>query len=72
MDKLEDLRDDMEDMKYESEYMNELMNRDYDIDVNQADLDDDFADLEAQYYRDMKANTNSNKQYKPQTYNNMS
>ena len=61
----------MEDMKYESEYMNELLNRDYDIDVNEADLDDDFADLEAQYYRDMKQkNTNTN-QYNPQTFNSL-
>ena len=43
LDKLEDLRDDMQDMRYESEYMNELLNRDYDIDVNEADLDDEFA-----------------------------
>lgn len=52
--------------------MNDLLNRDYDIDVNEADLDDDFAELEAQYYKDMKSKSVTNKQYNPQTFNNYS
>lgn len=37
---MDDIRDEMEDMRYEAEYMNELLNRDYDVDVNEADLDE--------------------------------
>ena len=33
-DKLDDLRDEMDEMKYESDYMNEMLNRDYECDVD--------------------------------------
>jgi charged multivesicular body protein 5 len=46
LDKLDDIRDQMMDMKYESDYMNEMLNRDYDIDVNEEDLDDELGQLE--------------------------
>ena len=36
MDKLDDIRDQMDDLKYESEYMNELLNRDYELDVDES------------------------------------
>ena len=42
IDKLDDLRDEMDELKYESDYMNELLNRDYEIDVDEADLDDEL------------------------------
>lgn len=47
------------------------MNRDYDIDVNEGDLEDEFAELEAQYYKDMKSKNTTNQQYNPQMYNNL-
>ena len=34
MDKLDDLRDQMDELKYETDYMNEMLNRDYDCDVD--------------------------------------
>lgn len=40
IDKLDDLRDEMDDLKYESDYMNEMLNRDYDIDIDESELDD--------------------------------
>jgi charged multivesicular body protein 5 len=46
IDKLDDLRDEMDELKYESDYMNELLNRDYEIDVDEADLDDELGELE--------------------------
>ena len=52
--------------------MNELMNRDYEVDVNEGDLDDEFAELEAQYYQDMKNKNPANRNQNPQVYNNMS
>ena len=30
----------MDEMKYESDYMNEMLNRNYDLDVDEDDLDD--------------------------------
>ena len=42
IDKMEDLRDEMLDMKIESDYVNEMMNRNYDIDVDEDDLDDEL------------------------------
>ena len=33
-------------MKYESDYMNEMLNRDYDCDVDEDDLDDELGMLE--------------------------
>ena len=46
LDRLDDIRDQMMDMKYESDYMNEMLNRDYDIDVDEDDLDDELGHLE--------------------------
>jgi charged multivesicular body protein 5 len=40
IDKLDDLRDEMDDLKYESDYMNEMLNRDYNVDIDEDDLDD--------------------------------
>lgn len=34
-DKMADLQDQMLDMKFESEYMNEMMNRNYEVDVDE-------------------------------------
>lgn len=34
IDKLDDLREEMDELKYESDYMNEMLNRDYDCDVD--------------------------------------
>jgi len=40
IDKLDDLRDEMDELKYESDYMNEMLNRDYNVDIDEDDLDD--------------------------------
>lgn len=42
IDKLDDIRDEMDEMKYDSEYMNEMLNRNYDCDVDEDDLDDEL------------------------------
>ena len=36
MDKMDDIRDQMDELKYESDYMNELLNRDYELDVDES------------------------------------
>lgn len=45
IDKLDDLRDEMDDLKYESDYMNDMLNRDYEIDIDEAELDDELGEL---------------------------
>lgn len=45
MDALDDIRDEMEEMAAESEYMNELMSRDYEVDVDEGDLDEELRAL---------------------------
>ncbi len=36
---MDDIRDEMEEMRADSEYMSELLSRDYEVDVNEADVD---------------------------------
>ena len=44
----------MEDMKYETEYMNEVLNcRNYDMDVNEADLDAEMQELDDDLFKEM-------------------
>jgi charged multivesicular body protein 5 len=57
VDKLDDLRDEMDELKYESDYMNEMLNRDYDVDIDEEDLDDQLGQLE----QEIKAEKNINK-----------
>lgn len=52
LDELEDLRDDMDDMQYETDYMNEMLNRNYTIDVDEAELDEEFAQLDNEIFKD--------------------
>jgi charged multivesicular body protein 5 len=50
LDELADLRDDMEDMKYESEEINEMMNMDFGLDVDEDELDDELAELDDEMF----------------------
>jgi hypothetical protein len=38
IDEMEDMRDEMDDMMFETQEMNEMLNRNYALDVNEADL----------------------------------
>jgi charged multivesicular body protein 5 len=53
MDELEDIRDQMEDMKFETDYMNELMSRDYDTNVDDIDLDAEMQDIDNEFYQEV-------------------
>lgn len=52
LDELEDLRDDMDDMQYETDYMNEMLNRNYAMDVDEAELDAEFAELDDEIFKE--------------------
>lgn len=41
-------------MAAESDYMNELMSRDYEVDVDEGDLDEELRALELQYRDEIK------------------
>jgi len=42
--------DDMEDMKAESEYMNEMMNRNYQVDIDEDELDREMQEIDNDLY----------------------
>lgn len=42
--------DDMEDMKYEAEYMNEMMNRNYNVDIDEDELDREMQEIDNEMY----------------------
>ncbi len=50
LDELADLRDDMEDMKYEREEINEMMNMDFGLDVDEDELDEELAELDDEMF----------------------
>lgn len=52
MDELEDIRDDMEDMMADTDYMNEMLNRNYAMDVDEAELDEEFAQLDDEVFKE--------------------
>lgn len=45
LDKMADLQDDMLDMKFEAQYMNDLLAKNYDVDVDEDELDDELAEF---------------------------
>ena len=46
MDEMRDMQDNMMDMKFQMEEMNEGMNQVYDVDMDEDDLDEELADIE--------------------------
>lgn len=43
IDKFNDLQDEMSEIKFEAQYMNDLMSKNYDLDVDEDELDDQLA-----------------------------
>jgi len=50
LDELEDLREDMEDMKFESDEINEALNMDFGLDVDEDELDEELAELDDEMF----------------------
>ena len=42
--------DDMQDMKFETDYMNEMMSRNYNIDADENELDEEMRELGMIYF----------------------
>jgi hypothetical protein len=49
---LDDIRDEMEERMWETKQFQEQMNRNYDCNVNEDDLDAEFDELEEQYFQE--------------------
>lgn len=60
LDKLEDIRDDMEEMMEDTKYINEELNRNYAIDVNEDELNEDMKQLDDDYYLEMLKSQKNN------------
>ena len=43
---MEDLRDDMDDMMYETQEMNEMLNRNYAVEIDENELDEEMQNLD--------------------------
>lgn len=56
IDEIEDLRDEMDDMAWESKEINDMLNRDYACDVDEADLDAELRELEDDAFLEMLDN----------------
>lgn len=50
LDELEDLKDDMEEMKFDSEEINEALNIDFGCDVDEDELDEELAELDDEMF----------------------
>ncbi len=42
--------DDMEEMKMDSDYMNEMMNRNYNVDIDEDELDRELQEIDNDMY----------------------
>ena len=56
IDQLEDIRDTMEEMKFESDYTNELLNRDFDVGTEDIDLDAEMQEIDNDFYQEVMKN----------------
>ncbi len=54
VDAMEDMQDEMMEMKQDQDYMNEMMNRNYNMDdVDEADLDEQLRDYEDEMFQEV-------------------
>ncbi len=62
IDELEDLKDDMDEMMFESNEINDLLNRDYTVDVDESEIDEQLKDLDNEFFIEMMKNQNKPQQ----------
>lgn len=56
IDRLEDIRDEMDEMKFQSDYTNELLNRNFDVGMDDIDLDAEMQEIDNDFYREVMTN----------------
>lgn len=58
VDAMEDMQDDLMEMKHEQDYMNQMMNRNYNTDdLDEADLDEQLRDYEDEMFQEVRVFT---------------
>eukprot|EP01017_Pseudomicrothorax_dubius_P017151 TRINITY_DN19467_c0_g1_i1.p1 TRINITY_DN19467_c0_g1~~TRINITY_DN19467_c0_g1_i1.p1 ORF type:complete len:214 (+),score=84.74 TRINITY_DN19467_c0_g1_i1:132-773(+) len=50
IDELEDIRDEMEEMTYQTNEINEMLNRNWGMEVNEAEIEQELRDLDSEYF----------------------
>ena len=50
MDELEDIRDDMEEMMWDTQEINDVLNRNYSVDVNDYELEEELKGLDDEMF----------------------
>ena len=61
IDKMLDVQDEMLDMKMQTDMMNEMMNRNYDVDIDEQEFEDEFMEFEKEVAQEKKKNVNIGK-----------
>lgn len=62
IDELDDLRDDMDDMLWESNEINDMLNRNYAVDIDEGELDDELRELDDGMFMDILDGDKNKKQ----------
>ena len=62
IDDVEDMADEMEEMMYETGQINEALNRNYGMDIDETDLDNEMKELDDELFKEAIQNPQSNKQ----------
>ena len=62
LDDVEDLKDDMDDMMWETDQINEALNRNYNMDIDETDLDNEMKELDDELFKEAIQNPQANKQ----------
>lgn len=62
LDEVEDLKDDMEEMMWETDQINDTLNRNYNLDIDEMDLDNEMKELDDELFKEAISNPQGNHQ----------
>lgn len=51
IDHLQDIKDQMQEMKFQSDYTNQLLNRNFDVGMDDIDLDAEMQEIDNDFYQ---------------------
>ena len=63
MDEVDDLKDEMDEMMWETDQINDTLNRNYNLDIDEMDLDNEMRELDDELFKEAIS--------KPQANNNV-
>lgn len=56
IDEVDDLKDEMEEMMWETDQINDALNRNYNMDIDEADLDNEMRELDDELFKEAISN----------------